>query len=278
MVSTRIKFRAAVRKAKREVDSCQRESLLRAAEALLMEMRKVMGTKHGVQELPDSLEGAVGQSDILEKFRSLYQTLYNSAGTEEGMVELRRKMETMIDCRSEAEVRKITAKEVQEACKRMKPGKIDVKEGFTSDVFLHVPGILYEKLASVFRSFLTHGTITLSILSFSFMPLLKSARKDPSQFDSWRAVAGASQLLKLFEYVILNIWGGHLESDSLQFGFKSGTGTDQCTWLLLSVAEHYLNRGSPTLCCLLDVRKGFPSVQQAVQEMLGRQKAACNCV
>ena len=49
--------------------------------------------------------------------------------------------------------------------------------------------------------------------------------------------------------------------DSLQFGFKSGTGTDQCTWLLLSVAEHYLNRGSPTLCCLLDVRKGFPSVK-----------------
>jgi hypothetical protein len=29
------------------------------------------------------------------------------------------------------------------------------------------------------------------------------------------------------------------------------------------VAEHYLLRGSPTLCCLLDVRKGFPSVKFA---------------
>ena len=27
------------------------------------------------------------------------------------------------------------------------------------------------------------------------------------------------------------------------------------------VAEYYLFRGSPTLCCLLDVRKGFPSVR-----------------
>ena len=128
-------------------------------------------------------------------------------------------------------------------------------------VFLHAPAILFDKLAAVFRSFLTHGTLSLSILSCSFMPLLKSARKDPNQFDSWRAVAGASQLLKLFEYVILNLWGDHLESDSLQFGFKYGTRTDQCTWLLHAVAEHYLHRGSPTLCCLLDVKKGFPSVK-----------------
>lgn len=48
---------------------------------------------------------------------------------------------------------------------------------------------------------------------------------------------------------------------SLQFGFKSGTGTDQCTWLLHAVAEHYLHRGSPTLCRLLDVKKGFPSAK-----------------
>ena len=93
------------------------------------------------------------------------------------------------------------------------------------------------------------------------MPLLKSARKDPSQFDSYRAVAGASQLLKLLENVILILWGHHLDSDSLQFGFKPGTGTDQCSWLLLSVAEHHLLRGSSTLCCLLDVKKGFPSVK-----------------
>ena len=142
-------------------------------------------------------------------------------------------------------MRNITVKEVKLASKRMKFGKTDVTSGYASDVFRHAPEVLLEKLASVFQSFLTHGTITLSILSCLFMPLLKSARKDPTQFDSWRAVAVASQLLKLFEYVILNIWvGGHLKSDSMQFGFMPGTGTDQSTWLLLSVAEHYVNHGS----------------------------------
>ena len=206
------------------------------------------------------MEGAVGHSGVLQKFRDLYEALYNSAGTEVEMTELKEVMKNMIDCRGITEVEKITAEEVKLASKRMKHGKIDVTGSYSSDVFSHAPSILFVKLASIFRSFLTHGTITLSILSCSFMPLLKSSRKDPTQFDSWRAVAGASQLLKLFEYVILNLWGEHLESDSLQFGFKPGTGTDQCTWLLLSVAEHYLNQGSPTLCCLLDVRKGFPSI------------------
>ena len=265
MVSTKTKFRSAVRRARGEANSAKAYKLLEAAgsgdKALLQEMRKVLGSKHIDQELPDSLEGSVGHTDILEKFRSLYSALYNSAGTEEQLEALKILIDSKVDCRSEYEVKKITCEEVKAACKRMKGGKIDVNQGYSSNVFQHAPEILCEKLAAIFRSFLTHGTITLSILSCSFMPLLKSTRKDQTKFDSWRAVAGASQLLKLFEYVLLNIWGGHLESDSLQFGFKPGTSADQCTWLLHAVAEHYLHRGSPTLCCLLDVRKGFPSVR-----------------
>ena len=65
--------------------------------ALMQEMKRVMGPKHSAQELPDSLEGAVGHEDILEKFRQLYSALYNSAGTEEQMVDLKRLVESMVD-------------------------------------------------------------------------------------------------------------------------------------------------------------------------------------
>ena len=222
-----------------------------------------MGSKLQQQEVPDSLEGAVGQQEVVEKFRELYEALYTSAGTEYKMEVLNRQIWEKIDCRSEAEIRRVTAEVVGAACRRMKGGKIDVSQGYTSDVFRQAPPILCQKLATIFQSFLTHGTLTKSILACAFMPLLKSARKDPSKFDSWRAVAGASQLLKLFEYVILEIWGDYLQSDSMQFGFKAETGTDQCTWLLHSVAEHYHLRGSSTVCCLLDVKKGFPSVKFA---------------
>ena len=267
MVNTRIKFRAAVRRAKSEFNSSRGKAFLEAAEsgdkALLEEMKRVMGPRHAGQELPESLEGAVGHEAILEKFRQLYEALYHSAGTAAQMAELKVIVESRVDCTSEKEVRKLTGAVVARAVLRMKPGKVDVTQAFTSDIFRHAPVILFEKLAGIFRSFLVHGTITISALACSFMPLLKSAKKDPAKFDSWRAVAGASQLLKLFEYCILNLWGDYLDSDSLQFGFKPGTGTDQCTWLLSSVAEHHYLRGSSTLCCLLDVKKGFPSVRFA---------------
>ena len=265
MVNCRVKFRAAVRRAKSDANSQKGRVLLQAAEAgnraLLSEMRRVLGPRHDPQQLPDSLEGEVGHEEILEKFQVLYSALYNSAGSQVMMEELWDQVGSQIDCTSEAEVSKVTGRVVQQAAMKMKPGKVDVSQGYSSDSLLNAPPILFEKLAAVFRSFLVHGSITLSILSCSLMPLLKSARKDPTQFDSYRAVAGASQLLKLFEYVILILWGHFLDSDSLQFGFKPSTGTDQCSWLLLSVAEHHLLRGSPTLCCLLDVKKGFPSVK-----------------
>lgn len=165
-----------------------------------------------------------------------------------------------IDCRSVGEVRQITAGQVKLACQRMKPAKTDVSESYSSDVFLHAPDIMFQHLAAAFRSCLVHGTLPLHILVCSFMPLLKP-RKRPEKFDSWRAVAGASQMLKLLEYVILNLWGGQLESESVQFGYKEGTGTDQCSWLLVTVAEYFRQRGSSTICCLLDVSKGFDRVK-----------------
>ena len=265
MVNTRVKFRTAVRRARSEANSAKAHLLLSAAEsgdrALLQAMKRVIGSTRQEQQVPDSLEGAHGSGAVLDKFKSLYEALYNSAASVVKMGNILTTIDEMLDCRAEGEVRRVTTNVVAAACRRMKPGKVDVTGSYGSDVFCNATPLLCKSLAAVFRSFLTHGNITLSILSCSFMPLLKSARKDPSKFDSWRAVAGASQLLKLFEYTLLEVWGGHLESDSLQFGFKSGTGTDQCTWLLHSVAEYYLLRGSPTLCCLLDVRKGFPSVR-----------------
>ena len=108
------------------------------------------------------------------------------------MEDLKAQVGSEIDCRAESEVRKLTGQAVRLAASRMKSGKIDVHQSYTSNVFLHAPPLLFDKLAAVFRSYLVHGSITLSVLTCSFMPLLKSAGKDPAQFDSYRAVAEAA--------------------------------------------------------------------------------------
>ena len=125
------------------------------------------------------------------------------------------------------------------------------------DAFLHAPDYLFEILASVFRSYLSHGTVTLQVLSCAFLPLFKGGLKSPEKFDSYRAIAGATQLLKLFEYVILIVWGDLLDTDSMQFGFKAGVSTTQCTWLVSEVSNYFMRRGTAVSACLLDCSKAF---------------------
>ena len=98
------------------------------------------------------------------------------------------------------------------ACSKMKSGKTDVTGNYSSDVLLHGPDILFEHLAAIFRSFLIHGDITGQLLSCAFLPLFKGGFKDPTKTDSYRAIAGSSQLLKLFENTVLLLWGHLLVS------------------------------------------------------------------
>ena len=97
----------------------------------------------------------------------------------------------------------------------MKPGKGDVSEGYTSDAILNAPDILFDQLALVYRSWLLHGTVTTSLLACSFLPLLKNSLKNPAETNSYRAIAGSSLLLKLFDQVILLLWGHLLAGDEL---------------------------------------------------------------
>ena len=103
----------------------------------------------------------------------------------------------------------------------------------------------------------SHGTVTLSLLACAFLPLLKSSLKDPADTGSYRAIAGSSLILKLFEKVILLVWGHLLGTDSLQFGFKADTSTTQCTWLVQEVVGHYLRNGSQPIITVLDCSKAF---------------------
>ena len=227
--------------------SIKARQLVEAAEqgdlALMKEMKRTLDRKSQGQAVPEALDGKVTHDTILDRFRECYEELYNSAGSEDAMNTIKEQLHQLISDqthRSFSEVGKITGKVVKQACSRMRPGKTDVSEVYSSDVFLHAPDSLFDQLASIFRSYITHGTVSLQILSCAFLPLFKGGLKNPAVFDSYRAIAGASQLLKLFEYVILLVWGDTLESDSMQFGFKKGVSTTQCTWLVQEVATYFM--------------------------------------
>ena len=150
------------------------------------------------------------------------------------MVEVKRKVTALTQSEnSVGEVLKLTGQAVKKAAMKMKAAKTDVSGGFTSDALLNAPDSLFDLIAAVYRSWLVHGTVTLSLLACAFLPLLKSALKDPADTNSYRAIAGSSLLLKLFDQCVLLVWGHLLASDSLQLGYTEGTGTVQCSWMVM---------------------------------------------
>ena len=124
----------------------------------------------------------------------------------------------------------------------MKPGKGDVSEGYNSDVIINGLDIFFENLAMVYRSWLIHGSVTLNLLACAFLPLLKNSLKNPADTNSYRAIAGSSLLLKLFDQVILLLWGHLPASDELQFGYKADYSTSQCSWFVNEVASYFLRK------------------------------------
>ena len=89
---------------------------------------------------------------ILERFRECYEELYNSAGTEQAMDMIKAKLQNVIQentLPALREIGKVTGKLVKQACGRMLPGKTDVTEVYTSDVFLNAPDSLFDTLAAI---------------------------------------------------------------------------------------------------------------------------------
>ena len=257
----RSQYHYAVRRAKSKADHMKAEKLLTAAlqgdTALLHEMKQIRKGGWGPPDLPDTVAGANGEQEIVEKFRQVYSNLYCSASSDSEMEVLHEKVKEMITPESVQEVTRVTGAVVKEAVCHMEPRKSDVSSCFSSDALLNSPDILFEQLAVIFRSWITHGHITPGLLACSFLPLLKSSLKDPANTGSYRAIAGSSLILKVFEKVIILLWGHHLSSDSLQFGFKANTSTTQCTWLVSEVVQHLLRSGTNPIVTVLDCTKAF---------------------
>ena len=154
-------------------------------------------------------------------------------------------------------IEKITSHTVKQAACKMKPNKGDVTGEYTSDAILNAPDILFELLANVFRSWLVHGTVTVSLLACAFLPLLKNSLKNPADVSSYRAIAGSSLLLKLFDQVVLVLWGHLLQRDTLQFGYRPGYSTTQCSWFVMETASYFIRKKTPVIITLLDCTMAF---------------------
>ena len=147
MARTRNQFHYAVRRTQRQADLTRAKKLFEASidseMELLKEMKSVKVGRTGGEDLPDCVAGADGEAEIVEKFREVYQALYNSAESSQQMNDIKVKVAELISVDSVQEVMKITGAKVKEAAGMMRSVKSDVTGGFTSDAILNAPDLFF---------------------------------------------------------------------------------------------------------------------------------------
>ena len=156
----------------------------------------------------------------------------------------------------------ISQEVVHDAISQLRSGKHDGSI-LMSNHFIYAKDALSAPLSRLFTAMLRHEIVPDTLRDCILVPIPKSG-KDPSSSYSYRPIALAPILSKVFEWCLLFQFQSCFITSSLQFGFKSGFSADLCTGLLKNVIHHYLECDSHVYGCFLDASKAFDRVDHAL--------------
>ena len=154
----------------------------------------------------------------------------------------------------------ITVHDVMNAITHLKTGKSDGPEGLSSVHFNQVNRKLYVLLSILFRLFLRHGFSRNSMILGTMIPIPKDKKKSLCSASNYREIALSSIFSKILDWIILLKEEHSLCFSELQFGFKKGLSTTQCTFSVLEIIDYYNFNKSGVGVLLLDVSKAFDRV------------------
>ena len=122
---------------------------------------------------------------------------------------------------------------------------------------------LYHHLARLFTSSIQLGYIPTA-WKLAILHMLLKPDKLPSLTTSYRHISLISSIMKLFERVIEQRLGSHIEHIGLitkhQSGFRNAKSTDDHLFRLSQPIMESFNRGEHVVAAFLDVEKAFDNV------------------
>ena len=263
MKRTRNVYHLQIRKCKKAADVLRRNALLDACingkGDIFSEIRKM---RKSPSSAVNSIDGV--SQDIPDHFATLYGRLYNSVDEKSKLDSLFAAIDSQVSQEDSLEIHKITAEVVEAAVSHLKKNKTDPVLTSTSDCLSNSPPILFEYLAIIFRSWLIHGHVTELLLLSTLVPIIKDKLGSLCSSDNYRSIAISSLILKIFDWVLIILYGDKLFFDDLQFGYQEQCSTNMCTWKAVETIDHFTRNGSDVFACVMDMKKAFGTVQNSV--------------
>ena len=155
---------------------------------------------------------------------------------------------------------RISVDDVVAAVSELKKGKHNGSFEYYSDHFINGTNKLNVLLSQLVSSMLTHGHAPEELLLSTIIPISKDKRKSKNDSDNYRGIALSSILGKLIDIIIIKSQVDVLGTSDLQFAYKEGSSTTQCTFVAKEVINYYVTNMSNVYCVFLDASKAFDRV------------------
>ena len=95
-------------------------------------------------------------------------------------------------------------------------------------------------------------------------PLIKGKLRKIDCSDNYRSIALSSVVLKIFDWLVMTLFGERLGLDDLQFSYQKKCSTNMCTWLVVESINHFSRNGSSVYTCFMDMKKAFVMVKYSM--------------
>ena len=249
------RFKYALRYIKRHENQLRREALARkvvetSSRNFWKDVKKSLGSRC---PLPTEIEGASGEVEIAELWKSHFESLFNSIN--DVPAEMSEDIEGHDD---------VSVDDIESAIKELQLNKACGPDLIFAEHLRYSSKRVLEHLSMCFSFFLSHGVLPKMMLSVTLVPVVKNKAGKISAKDNYRPIALASVVSKLFERILLDRLNSYLTTEDNQFGFKKLHGTDQCIFVLKELAESYREMNGNVYMGFLDASKAFDRVNHRI--------------
>ena len=263
MKTTRNKYHYQIRKIKKSEEIIRKHKLLNACingnADIFQEIKKM---RRHTPQVATSLDGKEG--NVSNSFKQIYEKLYNSVDDRAECDLLDLEINEKISHSQLHEVNKVTPSIIKTSASSLSNGKSDPVYSYSSDCIRHGTEFLFEMLAVAFQSFLIYGHLTLFLLLATLIPIIKDKLGSINSSKNYRSIAISSLILKLFDWIIINLYGPLLSLDNLQFAYQEGCSTTMCTWSVVETIGYFKRNGSDIYTCCMDMSKAFDLVRHGL--------------
>ena len=98
----------------------------------------------------------------------------------------------------------------------------------------------------------------------TIVPLIKDQLGDTDSSDNYRSIALSSNILKVYDWVVILLFGKSLNLDTLQFSYQKHCGTNMCTWLVVESISYFLRNGSEVFGNIYGHEKAFDMAKHSL--------------